>query len=128
MLRAARNPVGEIPAEGFEALRASADHATSSACLPCHPDHHASWARTHHAKMTRDASAATIVAPFDGKPVEFHGVTTIPRVVDGRYVMETLSPVSGAREALTIVRATGSRRMQQYHVRSGDRLVRLPVA
>jgi len=128
VLRAARNPVGEIPPDGFEALRAGADHETSSACLPCHPDHHATWAASHHAKMTRDASAATIVAPFDGRSVEFHGVTTIPRVVDGRYVMDTLSPISGRRETLTIVRATGSRRMQQYHVRSGDRLVRLPVA
>ncbi len=128
VLRSARDPVGPVPSDGFEALRARSDIETSSACLPCHPDHHATWARTHHAKMTRDASAGSIVAPFDGEPVTFHGVTTIPRLVDGRFVMDTLSPVSGERETLTVARVTGSRRMQQFHVRDGDRLVRLPVA
>ena len=35
-----RSPVGDVPAEGFEALRAAAQYQTSDTCVSCHPDHH----------------------------------------------------------------------------------------
>ena len=34
--------------------------ASSSSCHACHPDHHASWARTFHRTMTQEANAASV--------------------------------------------------------------------
>ncbi|MBS2019043.1 MAG: hypothetical protein JST00_39615 [Deltaproteobacteria bacterium] len=40
-------------------------YVSSSACLPCHPGEHASFARTFHRTMTQDATPATVLAPFE---------------------------------------------------------------
>ncbi len=127
-MRTDLSPAGDPPPEGWAALRAASDHATSSACVPCHPDHHASWARTHHAAMTRDPLPENIAAPFDGRPLTFLGTTTVPTREGDRFFLETRHPVTGSRAKLAVARVTGSRRMQQYHARIGDRFVRLPVA
>lgn len=126
--RVLRDPVGEAPPHGFDAARPAYAYETSRACETCHPSRHASWRRTHHARMTQLPSEETIVAPFDGTPFTVMGVTTVPRRVGSRFVLDTLSPVSGERETLDVALVTGSRRMQQFHARFGDATIRLPVA
>ena len=125
---AVRDPVGPAPAGGFEALRAGADYQGSTSCGDCHRGHVASWSRTFHRTMTQVASPASVVAPFDGRPVDVLGVRTTPRREGDAFFMDTLNPITGAMETLPIVRTVGSRRMQQYVTRIGDRHVRLPIA
>jgi len=123
-----RDPVGPRPADGFESLRAGAAYQTSRACLPCHRDHVASWRRTFHRTMTQTATPASIVAPFDGRPVEALGVRSVPRREGDAYIIETVDLRTRAAVTSRIARVTGSRRMQQFEVKENDRYVRLPIA
>ena len=123
-----RDPVGRVPAGGFDALRAGAAYRTSSTCAPCHLDHVASWRRTFHRTMTQQATPLAIEAPFDGRPVEVMGVRSVPRRRGDAFFLDTLDPRSGRVVPHPIARVTGSRRMQQFETREDDRYVRLPLA
>ncbi len=70
-------------------------YVSSSACLGCHPGEHASFARTYHRKMTQDANARTVLAPFERRGDEVWA--------DGKRVVLT----------------TGSHREQAYWVAGG---------
>jgi predicted CXXCH cytochrome family protein len=122
------DPVGPEPPGGFEALRANADHLGSSSCETCHPGEHASWSRTFHRTMTQEASAETIRGRFDGQEVVAKDVRSRPFKEGGRHYIETTDPVTGTMRRYEVVRAVGSRRMQQYVTRIGDWHVRLPIA
>jgi predicted CXXCH cytochrome family protein len=74
---------------GSNILRA--DYAGSRACAECHKELYDRWAASPMRNMTRDASSATIRAPFDGAmlhvgretaTMEMDGKTRIMRVVD----------------------------------------------
>lgn len=123
-----RDPLGPRPARGFEALRVTGAYQTSAACEPCHKDHVESWKRTFHSTMTRDASASSIAAPFDGRPVDFQGVRSVPRRRGDAFVLDVRGSGAGEIASYEISRVTGSRRMQQFETRITDRYVRLPIA
>jgi hypothetical protein len=123
-----RDPVGPAPPEGFEAARARASYQTSRACEPCHTDHVASWGRTFHRTMTRDAGPATIHAPFDGRTIEVLGVRARPWRDGDTFFLDVPDPGSDRAVTHRIDRVTGSRRMQQFETRQDDRYVRLPLA
>lgn len=127
-MHALRDPVGIRPAEGFEALRAAATYKTSDNCAVCHYDRHASWARTFHRTMTQEANEQTVVGAFDGKPFTMLGVRNAARREGDRFILETSHPLTGETTPFEIVRTVGSRRMQQYLTKIGDRHIRLPVA
>jgi predicted CXXCH cytochrome family protein len=123
-----RDPIGPTPPSGFEALRAQAAYRTSRTCQPCHADHVASWGRTFHRTMTRDASPEAIVAPFDGRAIDAMGVRAVFRREGDAFFLDAPDPGSNRMVSHRIDRVTGSRRMQQFETREGDRYVRLPVA
>jgi len=123
-----RDPIGPVPAEGFEALRARSSYETSKACTPCHAGHAASWGRTFHRTMTQNATASGIQAPFDGRAVTALGVRSVPWRQGDSFFIDMPDPGSGRAVTHAIDRVTGSRRMQQFETKVDDRYVRLPVA
>ena len=54
-------------------LEPEAGFAGSQACLNCHADEHASWHHSYHRSMTQPATPEAVVAPFDGRKLEFGG-------------------------------------------------------
>jgi len=65
-----RAPAGSRDAVGPSIVQSNVlreDYAGSSACVPCHADVVARFARTPMHRMTRDARTAEIAAPFDGR-------------------------------------------------------------
>ena len=91
-----RNPVGEVPAGGFEAMRAQAEYQTSESCVACHADRYESWHRTFHRTMTQTASAESVVAPFDGRVLDFLGIRVKPGEAAGRFTLRMPDPRTGA--------------------------------
>jgi predicted CXXCH cytochrome family protein len=104
-------------------------YAGSDACRSCHPDHSASFHRTFHRTMTRDANEASVLAPFDGSSLDYFGVRArMTRGAAGEFLM-TFSAAAGTRRwQARVERCVGSRRYQQYLARDRDVYFRLPVA
>src|SRR4051794_37248547 len=101
-------------------------YAGSGACRRCHPEHDASWSRTFHRTMTTEATAANIRGDFSGATLRHAGVEArMDRDADGGYRMTFTSP-GGPPRTVSIVRAVGSRRYQQYLAAEGDTLWRPP--
>jgi predicted CXXCH cytochrome family protein len=103
--------------------------AGSESCLACHPDQHASWAKSFHSTMTQRASPHSVVGEFDGRSVRYEEQEARPFERDGRYFMDIPTP-SGRRTA-EVVLTVGSRRYQQYferETRGADfAFLRLPI-
>jgi hypothetical protein len=114
--------IGRDPAR-IEAARPliarEADYVGSSACRTCHPDQHASWARTYHHTMTQLPTRASVLGEFDGRAVEFYGRQAIPFERAGRYWMSLPARNGGMREA-EVALCVGSHRYQQYFELVGD--------
>jgi hypothetical protein len=100
----------------------------STVCRRCHEDHHESWARTHHRRMTQEPSDDTVLGPFDGSALRYRGWEATMARRDEAFVItvrdEDGEVVSEDRVAMTI----GSRRVQQYVAERDGVFVRLPVA
>ena len=99
----------------------------SNACEECHQDRHDTWHVTFHRTMTQDATDQSVVADFDNRTFEYEGVMSRFTKEGGTFFVETLGP-SGQREKLQVVRTVGSRRIQQYVIKTGDRHLRIPLA
>ncbi len=116
----------------------------SDTCARCHPDHHASWMRTYHRTMTREATPEFVKGDFDNARYDFQGVPTRMTRQGGAFVMETVDPVSALARAraaaagvspppprfgrFRVDRVVGSHWVQEYLL--GDpsgRYGRLPV-
>jgi predicted CXXCH cytochrome family protein len=94
----------------------------SEACFSCHRDRHATWYATFHRTMTQEATPATVLAPFDGRVLDFQGVRTRLVREGPRFFFEFLDPESGRLlDRAPVVRTVGSRRYQQYLGRDPDR-------
>src|SRR5262245_56002670 len=85
---------------------------SSDACRACHPGAYASWHSSYHRTMTQPASAASILAPFDGRTVEMGGHAYRFARADDAFVVE----VDGAPRQVALV--TGSHHQQRYWLRS----------
>jgi predicted CXXCH cytochrome family protein len=104
----------------------------SAACTRCHAAHAASFERTFHRTMTREADREAVRAPFEGETLAYGGfVARMLREPDRdgrlRFVVE-LSQGDEVLDRVEVVRTVGSRRHQQYLGREDDRWARLPVA
>ena len=100
----------------------------SASCAACHPDHHASWARTFHATMTQRPTAAAVLGRFDGDAVHY-GEDRARALRDGeRFLIEFTTGGGGPRTA-EVALAVGSRRYQQYFELdpANGAYVRLPI-
>ena len=140
-----------LVALGLEASAVSRDLGTprdlhearfvgSDACTRCHPGHAASFGRTFHRTMTREASRETVRAPFRGESITYGDLLarmTTERDATGapRFVISLSrvrpgpeGPVEEALDRVTVARTVGSHRDQQLLAQEDDRYVRLPVA
>jgi len=104
-----------------------ASYATSASCVLCHPQRHGTWHRTFHRTMTQRAGPDAVLGDFENASLAYQGVTSRFTREGDRYFIETLSP-AGATERYQVAMTVGSRRLQQYVTRIGDRHVRLPLA
>jgi predicted CXXCH cytochrome family protein len=102
-------------------------YATSSSCVMCHPRRYQTWHRTFHRTMTQRAGPEAMVGNFENASLTYQGVTSRFTREGDRYFIQTLGP-SGAMERYEVALTVGSRRIQQYVTRVGDRHVRLPLA
>lgn len=99
----------------------------SERCVECHADRHASWARTFHRSMTREAGPDTVKGNFNGAIFDYLGVRATMSRRGGKPVV-TLRAADGTLTERVIVRTVGSRRIQQYLAWTGKNYTRLPVA
>jgi hypothetical protein len=106
------------------------DYVGSAACQGCHPDQHASWARTFHRTMTQRVTPDAVVGAFDGRTVELFGNRARPHRDGARFLMDVPASGGGVRAA-EVALAVGSRRYQQYFERieraGGACFQRLPL-
>jgi hypothetical protein len=103
-------------------------HVGSDTCAPCHRDEHRTFARTHHGRMTREATEETVLGDFDGAELRYGGVVArMDRGPGGAFRM-TFDGPGFVRREVTVARTVGSHRYQQYLAREDDLYVRLPVA
>ena len=130
-LRFAHDPVAH-EASG-ELIDRAHGYTGSQTCATCHPDHHASWDRTHHSRMTQRPTPEAVLGAFDGRRVDYEGqYATVSRDGD-RFVMDVPDPARGtaARRSAEVALTVGSRRYQQYFERvergDGVAFVRLPL-
>lgn len=106
---------------------ATATYQTSQTCKGCHPDNHETWYRTFHRTMTQNATPESVVGDFDNRELTFEGVTSRFFRSGDQFFIETLGPDNQLQQ-FPIVRTVGSRRIQQYVTKIGDRHLRLPLA
>lgn len=99
----------------------------SDTCRRCHETRHETWARTFHRTMTQDATPASVLADFDDAVFEYEGVPSRFTRSGDRFFIHTLGP-DGRYGRFEVVRTVGSRRIQQYVTKVGDRHLRLPLA
>lgn len=103
-------------------------YAGSTACQSCHPDHHASWARTYHRTMTQEASAKSVQGAFDGQIVRYWGQPVRPTKQGEQFVFEYLDRNGQIGATVPVARTVGSHRYQQYLAKAdGGRYQRLPL-
>ncbi len=87
----------------------------SESCFSCHRHRHATWFVTFHRTMTQEATPDTVLAPFDGRSLDFQGVRSRPVREGDRFFFEFLDPQRGTLlDRIPVVRTVGSRRYQQY--------------
>jgi hypothetical protein len=98
-------------------------------CQHCHPSHYASFKRTYHSRMTREANADTVLGVFDGRSVEYLGTTaSMRRDADQQFWLSFQNQRDAAPTRVRVARTVGSHRYQQYLARDGDIFFRLPIA
>lgn len=106
---------------------AHVSYARSGDCRMCHPRRYETWHRTFHRTMTQQARPGAVAGNFENASLEYQGVTSRFTRAGDRYFIETLSP-AGAMERYEVAMTVGSRRVQQYVTKIGDRHIRLPLA
>ena len=108
--------------------RLDAGYLQSGDCRKCHEGNYATWHATFHRTMTREADEENVLGDFErDNSLIYQGIRADMVRKDNRYWMN-LTGADGKKQQLEIVRTVGSRRMQQYLTKEGDRWIRLPVA
>ena len=107
---------------------ADAGYLESGDCRKCHEWNYETWHATFHRTMTREAGPETVLGDFkQNNTITYQGIRA-EMVREGEHYWMKLTGADGKKQQLEIVRTVGSRRMQQYLTKSGDRWMRLPVA
>ncbi len=108
--------------------KADEGYLTSRDCLACHADHYASWARTHHSRMTQEARPESVQGDFQDKNTfEYLGIKARMEKRGSNFWMALEFP-DGAHKDFAIERTVGSRRVEQYLTKFPGRYERLPLA
>ncbi len=118
---------------------------TSEGCFKCHESHAASWRRTFHRTMTREATPENVKGDFDNAVYRYLGVTSRMVRLRDSFFMETVDPQwamqktrqgipldqagEGPRQVFSVDRLVGSHWFQQLlHRDEHGRYKRLPLA
>src|SRR3954469_277057 len=110
----------------LRAGHADAGYLESTDCRKCHESNYQTWHATFHRTMTRDATPEDVLGDFDDhNTLTYDGIRAEMVHEGARYWMK-LTGADGKKQQLEIVRTVGSRRIQQYLTRDGDRWFRLP--
>ncbi len=127
-LQFGHDPVAAVAADPL--VHRNDGYVGAKACKSCHPDQHASWWRTHHARMTQRPTPDTVVGEFDGRTVRYEGQEARPFREGDRFRID-LPRAGGGRRVAEVALAVGSRRYQQYFERQrrgdSEAFVRLPI-
>ncbi len=94
-------------------------YVTSTTCLECHPDEHASWNASYHRTMTQQVSPETVLGKFDGRELEFYGWQVRPERRGDEFWMRIKGTQSDKRFDHKLVMSTGSHHMQKYWYETG---------
>ncbi len=113
---------------GRRAGHADENYLDSQKCLACHTDHYASWARTHHSRMTQEARPANVQGDFTrDNTLDYLNVRAKMERRGDRFTM-TLAFADGRQQVFNIDRTVGSRRIEQYLSKQDGQYIRLPLA
>jgi predicted CXXCH cytochrome family protein len=89
------------------------DYAGSTACARCHADVAAAWESSPMHRMTRDARAAEVRAPFDGTVWRFHDdAVVLEKRGNDRFMRIVQS--GGAARTYRITRVIGGRTREDF--------------
>ena len=135
VVAASRPPrVDEADVQGRPARLPVDGYAGSSACRSCHPAEYASWRASYHRTMTQVPTPETLLAPWDGQPIEVGGRRYRPFLRDGRPWIEMPDPTwptagEPPRVERPITLSTGSHHQQDYwfDVEPGRAVAHLPI-
>jgi predicted CXXCH cytochrome family protein len=125
-----------LPAAAQDATAPAADprivihegFAPEGACLSCHADQAAAFAKSHHARAMEVAGPATVRADFNDARFEHDGIATTFFMRDGKYLVRTEGPDGKAGE-FEVKYTFAYDPLQQYLVDTGDgRLQALDIA
>src|SRR5262249_7063496 len=105
----------------------SKKYVQSATCIRCHPNHYESWSRTYHRTMTQISGTNSVLGNFDNATYSYNGVVSHFYRDGTNYFIRTVGS-DGQERDFPIARTIGSRRIQQYVTRIGDRYMRLPLA
>lgn len=122
--------------------RARADALPSEGCARCHEGHYASWHRTFHRTMTRDATPDTVKGDFAGTTFTYHGIASRMTREGDDFFMETADPSGSPRmtdgkpaagpvplKKFKVERLVGSHWFQECLTKDADgRYWRLPLS
>jgi predicted CXXCH cytochrome family protein len=112
---------------GVRAGHSDVGYLESRDCRKCHESRYASWRATFHRSMTQEARPETVLGDFDhDNTLTYQGIRAEMLHVGASYRMRLSG--EGKDQELEIGRTVGSRRIQQYLSRDGDKWLRLPVA
>ncbi len=108
--------------------QADAGYLESADCRKCHETNYTSWHQTFHRTMTQEAGPESVLGDFEhNNTITYQGVRAVmTREGDGYWM--NVTGADGRTERLQVVRTVGSRRIQQYLSKSGDKWIRAPIA
>jgi predicted CXXCH cytochrome family protein len=122
----------------------AAEVTTSQSCVECHKSRHASWQRSFHRSMTRDATPENVKADFNDAVYTYQGITSRMYRRGDEFFIETMDPAWAntmqgrglpqdqwgppkTRE-FSVDRLVGSHWFQQmFHRDKHGRYIRLPL-
>jgi predicted CXXCH cytochrome family protein len=120
--------IAEINSEVKQPVRLeSLNYVQSATCIRCHPNHYDSWSRTYHRTMTQTAGHTSVLGNFNNVTYFYNGVVSRFHREGETYFIETIDSEGQIRD-FPIAYTVGSRRIQQYITKIGDRYIRLPLA
>jgi tetratricopeptide (TPR) repeat protein len=78
-------PAFPEPAPRSAPATTATDFVGAEACAPCHERQYEAWSTSTHGRAGGEPEPAVVIAPFDGRPINFADATVTPRVRSGTY-------------------------------------------
>src|SRR5262249_16757872 len=90
-----------------------AAYVGAQACAGCHPQEHAAWAGSDHARAMQVANETTVLGDFADRRFAYGAITSTFSRREGRYLVRTDGP-DGTLADFEIKYTFGVRPLQQY--------------